>query len=122
MNLGNPIIVVAEDDEATCQMMAAALSTSLSAHVVLVRDGRRLLEAVRRLRPVAVVVDIVMPEMDGLAAIRALREEQGAGRLRVVAVSASSAGAEALAAGADAFLAKPFQVDGLVDLLASVAA
>jgi CheY-like chemotaxis protein len=122
MSADHPAIVVAEDDEATCQMMAAALSTELSAHVVLTRDGRRLLEAVRRVEPVAVVVDLMMPGMDGLEAIRALRADPATAGVRVVAVSAGGAEAEALAAGADAFLAKPFRIDRLVELVAPVAA
>ena len=118
----NPTVVVAEDDEATCQMMAAALSTELSAHVVLVRDGWRLLEAVRREEPVAVVVDVMMPSVDGLEAIRALRADPATTDLRIIAVSAADAGAAALAAGADAFLAKPFAIGRLVGLVAPVAA
>src|SRR5687768_17399837 len=103
-------------------MMAAALSTELSAHVVLTRDGARLLEAVRRVGPLAVVVDLMMPGVGGLEAIRALRADPATAGVRIVAVSAGGDGAEALAAGADAFLAKPFEVDRLVDLVAPVAA
>jgi CheY-like chemotaxis protein len=114
-------IVVAEDDKATREMLAAALSTELGARVVLVPDGERAVEVVRRQRPAVVVLDMIMPGIDGLEAARQLKADPVTADIPIVAISAAPRRAEALAAGCDRFLAKPLQLDELLDLVHSLA-
>src|SRR5690554_2930130 len=68
-----PTIVVAEDDEALRESLARVLRFE-GYEVVLAADGGRALEAVDRDRPDLLLLDVMMPHVDGLAACRRLRE------------------------------------------------
>lgn len=79
-------------------------------HVVeTVADGEKALRRVRAWRPDAVVIDWVMPRMDGPTAIAALRADPATERVPILLMSGTDGGeATAIEVGADAFLAKPF--------------
>jgi two-component system KDP operon response regulator KdpE len=109
-----PVIVVIEDDP----QMRRFLRTSLGSHgfqVYEAETGRRgLVEAGVR-KPDIVLVDLGLPDMDGVDVVKALREWT---RLPIIILSARSAEQhkiEALDAGADDYLTKPF---GIGELLA----
>jgi CheY-like chemotaxis protein len=75
-----------------------------------VEDGWETLEKVRSQRPDLILMDVFMPKMDGLEAIRRLRERPDCAELPVITISASASGSDeqsALATGAKAFLPKP---------------
>jgi CheY-like chemotaxis protein len=114
---GNRTVVVAEDDKATREVVGALLSTELGARVLLVPDGRQAVETVRRVRPALVLLDLVMPDVDGLEATATLRADPATAGVPIVAFSAARGRAEALRAGCDRFVAKPFEVE---ELLAAV--
>jgi two-component system chemotaxis response regulator CheY len=84
-------------------------------------DGRQALEVVARTAvPDVVLVDWNMPEMDGLALVRALRAIPDLGAVPVVMVTTEAEVervVEALAAGADEYLMKPFTKEGLASKL-----
>ena len=89
-------------------------------------DGHQALTAIRRLRPDVVLMDLRMPMMDGITAIRALRAEPDAGVARTpVLVLTTFDGdqdvVEALQAGADGFLGKAAEPEELVAALRAVA-
>ena len=71
---GSTSIVVIEDDRRSLDLMAAYLS-GVAITVVTARDGQSGLEAVRRDRPSAVLLDIRMPGIDGWEVLRALKED-----------------------------------------------
>ncbi len=86
------------------------------------RDGKEGVKAVREWRPHVVFLDRRMPEMDGIAAARAIRELPDAGDVVVVAVTAHAfreERQEMLDAGCDAFLAKPFSLEELVAVVSN---
>ena len=120
MSNENGVRVLVVDDE---PQVAWMLQYSLEAEgyqTYAACDGRTALDELRRLHPDLMLLDIMMPVMDGwsvLEAIKALPEWE---RPRVVVVSARSSlrdRAKAAELGADAFLSKPFDLD---DLLAIV--
>jgi len=79
--------------------------------------GREALEAARRHPPDVIVTDVMMPEMDGFALLRALHAEEGLRDVPVILLSARAgeeARLEGLAAGADDYLVKPFSARELV--------
>ena len=81
-------------------------------------SGQAALESVARLRPDCVVSDILMPDMDGETFLRAMRGVPGLEHTPFVTVSAVRSEARikaVLAAGADAFLLKPFPLRELLD-------
>ncbi len=100
-------------------MMAQAFR-SAGFEVATAENGRKGLEALETLTPDLVVTDIVMPEMEGIGAIREIKRRErapkivaisGAGRLRT-----GDYLSWASHLGADAVLAKPFRMTELVKL------
>jgi len=81
-------------------------------------DGREGFEQYRRLRPDAVTLDLVMPEYDGLFALREIRALDPQAKVVVVsALDQKSILKEAFKAGASDFLVKPFQRSMLLETL-----
>lgn len=120
-----PVILVAEDEESVRRMIGLVLRAA-GYDSVLCADG---LDAAERLEAGehvdAVLMDLRMPRMGGLELVARLRRRPESEALPVVAMSAYNDEVqerEAIAAGADAFLAKPFTVDDLSRALAAVLA
>lgn len=73
-------------------------------------NGREAVELYGRLKPDLVTMDIVMPEMDGIDAVKAIREIDPAARVIMVsAMGQQSMVIDAIQAGARDFIIKPFQ-------------
>jgi CheY-like chemotaxis protein len=86
-------------------------------------NGLDALEKIQALRPALVLMDIVMPGMDGLEVTRRLRQMQAFRDLPIIAISASASGSDAaksLAAGANAFLPKPVDYRALLSQIAKL--
>src|ERR1700675_2767164 len=84
------------------------------------RNGLAGLQVLREHRPQLMLLDIIMPVMDGWSVLEALRELEDHERPRVVVVSARASSRDRQKAkelGADAFVAKPFNVDELLSVL-----
>jgi signal transduction histidine kinase/ActR/RegA family two-component response regulator len=103
-------VLVAEDNEVN-QLLVDAMLRRLGHLPVLVADGRAAVEQVRSGTWDLVLMDMQMPELDGLAATRAIRLLPGAaGRVPIVAMTANARPEDRLAcleAGMDDYLAKP---------------
>ena len=111
------------DDNALVRDLFAAGLSRLGATCVLAADGEEAIERAQTGHFAAVVLDLSMPRLDGLAVTRRLR---AAGlTARIVGVSAHASAADrtiALAAGMDAFLSKPVELADLAAALAPAAA
>ena len=111
------------DDNALVRDLFAAGLSRLGASCVLAADGEEAIERAQTGHFAAVVLDLSMPRLDGLAVTRRLR---AAGlTARIVGVSAHASAADrtiALAAGMDAFLSKPVELADLAAALAPPAA
>ena len=83
-------------------------------------DGSQVLDAVTRLRPDVVLMDLSMPVMNGLAATEALRAVPSAPRIVVFTGEGSAVRPEVEAAGADALLPKSARADMLLGCLRTV--
>lgn len=105
------------EDNPTNQLIARLFLEALGLEVEIAEDGQLGLNAWRNGNHHCVFMDVQMPEMDGLTAIRAIRlEEQQAGRPRtpIAVVSANAMPQDqeaALVAGADMHIAKPVTVE-----------
>ena len=113
-------ILVVDDQPRARKSLKALLSTwSRVGEVHEAGNGREAVELVRELRPDAVLMDVRMPEMDGLKAtvqIKALWPQ-----VKVIVLSMYlEYQDEALALGADAFVGKGEAPDRLLDLLSAV--
>lgn len=80
-------------------------------------DGQEALDKVQRLRPDAIVLDLLLPIMDGWELIEALREPPVDDVIPIVAVSASQRYTRVGEDGVVAFLSKPFDIDTLLIVL-----
>lgn len=83
-------------------------------------NGRAALDEIQEHHPALVLLDIMMPVMDGWSVLEQLQQLPEGERPRVVVVSARSSlrdRAKATELGADAFVAKPFSVDDLLHVL-----
>ena len=112
-------ILIAEDDVRNVFALASVLEPR-GAKVVIARNGREAVETVRN-HPTLdlVLMDIMMPEMDGLQAIRALRAEPRFARLPIIALTAKAMQDDrdrCIAAGANDYIAKPIDIDKLLSL------
>jgi two-component system phosphate regulon response regulator PhoB len=110
--------VLTVDDDATL-LRVLALRLELEGFQVLTADsGETALELLERRRPDAVVLDGVMPGLSGVEVCRLLREQPRGRDLPVVVLTANpSLEGEAVKAGADRFVSKPFDLDGLCGVL-----
>jgi two-component system chemotaxis response regulator CheY len=80
--------------------------------------GAQAVEQYKRLRPDVVTMDLIMRDMGGIEALRAIREFDGKARILVCSgLAQQSLVAEAMAAGASEFVAKPFQPSRLLEAI-----
>ncbi|NVM79140.1 PAS domain S-box-containing protein [Duganella sp. SG902] len=108
------------DDRPENRRLLADMLTPLGFTVAQAAHGQAVLEQVARRRPDLVLMDIAMPGMDGLAAVRALRRDPDTGALPVLAVSSSVDGADRqllLDAGFNERLSKPIDLELLLAAL-----
>jgi two-component system, OmpR family, response regulator len=114
---GEKSILIVDDDAGIRSFMALALRLEGFA-VDTAADGAEALDKARRDRPDAIVLDLMMPTMDGHDFIRAWHAEPSDARAPVVVMSAGDGPLSADALGAQAVLAKPFDLDALLGQLA----
>ncbi|HEY8975893.1 MAG TPA: ATP-binding protein [Burkholderiaceae bacterium] len=114
-------LLVAEDNDVN-QILINALLTRMGHRVHLVANGRLAVEAVRRGDYDLVLMDLQMPEMDGMEATQAIRALGGAfASLPVIAMTANAFDEDrqaCLAAGMDDYVAKPIDVAHLAEAIA----
>jgi len=104
-------VLIVDDDEATRDLLYAALESPGEFQVFTARDGESGLIAAKSIRPDVIVLDVMMPGVDGLEVCRRLKQAPETSATRVVFVSACAEPKDRQAgfdAGADEYLTKPF--------------
>ncbi|QDC08293.1 response regulator [Oceanicola sp. D3] len=107
--------ILAAEDNKTNRFVFSKMLKSLSVDLIFAENGRQAVELYKSERPDLVFMDISMPEMDGKAATRAIRDledAQGWHRVPVVAMTAHALAGDSddiLAAGLDHYLTKPLK-------------
>jgi CheY-like chemotaxis protein/signal transduction histidine kinase/CHASE3 domain sensor protein len=113
-------ILVVEDDVRNLFALTSLLEPK-GAHVAIARNGKEALAALaREPRVDLVLMDLMMPEMDGLEATREIRKDPRWARLPIIALTAKAMRDDqerCLAAGANDYLAKPLDIEMLLSLL-----
>lgn len=103
------MILIVDDDPAITTLLK--MSFELEGHVVVTAaSGAEALDLARQIHPAAMVVDVMMPQMDGLELVRRLRDNEATANIPIVCCSARSMARDieaGLAAGADDYIAKP---------------
>jgi signal transduction histidine kinase/ActR/RegA family two-component response regulator len=118
--------VLLAEDHAVNQRVVSLILEPMGVELIIVGDGAEAIEAEAAGRYDAILMDLHMPKVDGLTAIRAIRRaeaERGAQPTPIVALTAEALAehiAATRAAGADHHLSKPIRPDVLVQLLADI--
>ena len=110
-----PILVV--DDDAKIVRLVRTYLERDGFSVVTAADGPAALDAIERHRPALVVLDLMLPELDGRAVIRAVRRDDEAASTPIIILSARGSTIDRIAGledGADDYLPKPFSPAELV--------
>lgn len=123
MDRGNggaaPVVMVVEDFEDNRFMMRRLLEMS-GYRVLEAINGEEAVELAHRERPQLILMDLSLPQLDGLAATRRIRQHADLREVPIVAVSAHDTAdfhADALAAGCNDYVTKPIDFDQLEALL-----
>ncbi|MEV0458203.1 SpoIIE family protein phosphatase [Catellatospora methionotrophica] len=120
--LSRPASVLIADDNADMRDYLTRLLTAAGYHVSTAVDGRQALAQARATPPELIISDVMMPQLDGMQLLKALRADPRTEAVPVVLLSARAeqeASIEGLHAGADDYLIKPFAA---AELLARVRA
>lgn len=115
------ILVV--DDEEDFRIIIKDVLEGAGYEVLLAEDGREGLEQARKDRPDMVLVDWMMPQMDGQSFVQALRRAPGLKDVPVMMLTVKQTAddeLEALHFGVDDFIVKPFQAEDLLARLRAV--
>lgn len=120
---GQPVILLVEDDEVN-RFVATELLIQRGAEVLQAGNGGDAIAIVKERRVDAIIMDLSMPDMDGLEAARRLRAMGGQGaQVPIVALTANLSAEirqQCRDAGMQAFLAKPIKLDHLIATLSAV--
>jgi DNA-binding response OmpR family regulator len=114
-NMDN-LVLVADDDADIIRFVALNLRLE-GFEVVVATDGQDALDKARDMRPSLIVLDTMMPRLDGYEVCARLRDEWPASQVPVIMLTAKSLAADramAFTAGADDWVTKPFDPADLV--------
>jgi CheY-like chemotaxis protein len=118
---GKLILVV--DDKVINQKLVAALLASRGYKVLTASSGAECLGLLRRVRPRLIILDIMMPDMNGFETCRRIRTEAGLRQVPILFLTAYPFAdniQKAMSAGGNDFIAKPFDVDVLWSRVAAL--
>ena len=107
-----PLVLVADDEPRITKLVALTLHDE-GFRVVTAGGGEEALKKAEEIRPDIVLLDIVMPDLDGIEVMRQLREWRPVPVILLTAKGSTSDKAKGLDLGADDYIAKPFHPDEL---------
>jgi len=113
-------VLVVDDDRVIQQLLEVNLQLEGYDVVATASDGAEALEKITELKPDLVILDIMMPKMDGLEVCRRLRENADTAKIPVILLSARAQDLdirEGLDIGASAYLTKPFDPVELLEVV-----
>ncbi|WP_232697043.1 response regulator [Brevibacillus daliensis] len=115
--MSNKVLIV--DDAAFMRMMIKEILSKNGFTVVgEASDGAQAIEKYKELGPDLVTMDITMPEMDGIAALKEIRKIDPSARVIMCsAMGQQSMVIDAIQAGAKDFIVKPFQADRVIEAI-----
>jgi DNA-binding response OmpR family regulator len=122
--VSTPAVLIVDDEQPLARILAFAFQNE-GCLVDIATDGIDCMNRISRFKPAVVLMDIMMPRLDGLETIRLLRQNRLHRDIVIIAMSArGTAELEALAmtAGADLFLAKPFEIGNTIEMVLGLTA
>lgn len=119
MDVRRPTILVVDDDPVIVDLISSLLEEDYS--VLAAYDGRDALQLLKKQRPDLLLLDLMMPGVDGFTVARQVREKYEDHQLPVLILSAHpSLHAQTRDLGVNGFLTKPFEPEDLVQRVAQL--
>ncbi|GEM_PF-3218249 len=115
-----PLRILVAEDNSTNQRLISLLLGRLGYRADMAANGYEVIEALRQKPYDVVLMDVLMPEMDGLEATRVIRAQDIGSSLRIIAMTASTMQGDrekCLEAGMDGYISKPIDIKELVNTL-----
>jgi CheY-like chemotaxis protein len=112
----SPSILIVEDEPTNQAILQTVVEDFIGARAILAADGREGLAAVAREAPDLIILDLMMPVLDGFAVAQQLKGDPATAGIPIIALTAMARQQDeeaALSAGCDAFVAKPFDLDAV---------
>ena len=106
-------VLVVDDDQALAEMLGIVLQKE-GLEVSHVADGAQAVEAFREVRPDLVLLDVMLPGMDGIEICRRIRQESGVPIVMLTARTDTVDVVVGLESGADDYFVKPFKPQELI--------
>ncbi|WP_416198029.1 MAG: DNA-binding transcriptional response regulator, NtrC family, contains REC, AAA-type ATPase, and a Fis-type DNA-binding domains [Sporanaerobacter sp.] len=118
--MANSILIV--DDASFMRMMIKDILTKNGFDVVgEAENGARAIEKYKELKPDLVIMDITMPEVDGIQAVKEIKKIDSSAKIVMCSAMGQQAMViEAIQAGAKDFIVKPFQADRVIEAVRKV--
>jgi CheY-like chemotaxis protein/anti-sigma regulatory factor (Ser/Thr protein kinase) len=120
----SPTVLIAEDNAANLQTLAGYLGPR-GYRIILAQNGKEAVERTQKGEPDVIIMDIQMPEMDGLEAIQCIRADADIRDIPIIALTALAMPGDrekCLAAGAGEYLSKPVSLRKLTETLKTLLA
>ena len=114
------MVLIGEDEPDNQLILQTVVETLVGVRAEVAGDGLAVLASVERERPRMILLDLMLPALDGFQVARQLKGDPATRAIPIVAVSAMARPddrAAALAAGCDEFVRKPFELDDLEALI-----
>ncbi|HEY9798949.1 MAG TPA: response regulator [Leptolyngbyaceae cyanobacterium] len=111
-----PLILLAEDNEANVLTITQYLK-AYGYRIVLANNGQEAIEIAKTQRPQLILMDVQMPEMDGLEATRQIRQDADIAHIPIIALTSfamRSDKEQIMAVGVDSYMSKPVSLKELV--------
>ncbi len=120
----NPVILIVEDDPAMRDLLELALTQQFVPpfELQIAQNGSEAMEKIQQHLPTLVVLDILLPQMNGLQLLQQLKDQPVRNDTRVVVISALGVREvvqQAMESGANDFIVKPFDMDTFIDRIKS---
>jgi CheY-like chemotaxis protein len=114
-----PTVLLAEDNDANVQTIGGYLEDK-GYEMRYAMNGIAAIKLAREMRPALILMDIQMPMMDGLTAIREIRADRSMDAIPIVALTALAMNGDrerCFAAGASEYMSKPVSLKGLAEMV-----
>jgi signal transduction histidine kinase/DNA-binding response OmpR family regulator len=116
-DLGDEPVVLVIDDDPSARELLRRMLEGVAVQIVTAKDGRGALDLARSLHPVAITLDVLMPEMDGWEVLSELKADPETRDIPVIIVTMTNDRNLGFALGATEFLTKPVRREDLSEIL-----
>lgn len=114
-----PLVAVIEDNEMNCKLFKDIMDEE-GFDSIIMRDGKGAFEMIKKKRPDAIVMDIMLPSISGIELAKMLKSDKSLRHIPIIAVTAYATEydrGKILEAGCDEYIAKPFSLEHFVSTL-----